>query len=77
MKVGIIALKDRLGKVSLRTKEVTSKVTKKEDKEKINKVSIEDEILVSGPIILDEFFLKAIKSLSRKVLHGVPLISDR
>ena len=61
----------KVGEIALKTEEVTSKVTEKEEQEKLKKVSTEDEIPTPDPIIQEEPFLKAIKSLSGKALEGV------
>ena len=47
MRDKIAMLEAKLGGVSLKIKEVTSKVTLKEEKEKLKEVFVEDEIL--GP----------------------------
>ena len=52
------------------TEEVKRKVERKK-----KEVAIEDEEPTLDPILIEEPFLKVLKSMSEKVLGGIPLFS--
>lgn len=54
-----------------------SKVTRKEEQEKLKEVSIEDEVPDPDPIFQEDSFLKSIKYYKGKSLEGVPLFSGK